>query len=66
MVKVSEICNRSMNIALQQEWKTALTRNSQEQQQDMYQSPQKAEYWERPTKKLRRMESEPTSEHAAA
>ena len=65
MVKVSEICNRRLKIALQQEWKTALTRNPQEQQQDMYQSPQKAEYWERPTKKLRRMESEPTSEHEA-
>ena len=64
MAKVSNA--QQLRHTLRQEWKTALTRNPQEEQMDSYTSPLRKEYWERPAKKLRRMISEPTSEHAAS
>ena len=56
MRKLGEEEKTSLLASLAVEWKAALTDTIKEA--DEYQSPQKPEYWERATKKLRRMESE--------
>jgi hypothetical protein len=49
--------------SLEQEWRAALTKNPAETS-DKFREPW--EYWERPAKKVRRMESEPSAEGLAA
>ena len=61
MRKLGEEEKTSLLASLAVEWKAALTHTTK--QADEYQSPQKADYWERPTKKLRSMESEAVSPH---
>jgi hypothetical protein len=61
MRKLGEGEKTSLLASLAVEWKAALTHTTK--QADEYQSPQKADYWERPTKKLRSMESEAVSPH---
>ena len=61
MVKITHV--ESVRSALMEEWKAALTHDANttaKRASGAYESPQKAEYWDRPVKKLRRMESEPT------
>ena len=61
MVKIAHV--KPVQDAMMEEWKAALTNDADttaKRKAGAYESPQKAEYWERPVKKLRRMESEAT------
>ena len=61
MVKITNV--DPVRNALMEEWKAVLTQEpniSATRASGAYESPQKAEYWDRPVKKLRRMESEAT------
>ncbi len=53
--------------ALRAGWQVALTKDAEltaKRDSGAYESPQKPEYWDRPVKKLRRMESEATPSSA--
>ena len=54
--KVQQV--NTLKESLQQEWRTVLL-NEKASESEQFASPQKAEYWERSVKRLRRMESEP-------
>ena len=49
----------AVKISLDQEWQTVLL-NRMKTDTEEYSSPQKAEYWDRDVKRLKRMSSEPT------
>ena len=57
MVKITDV--DPVRNSLMEEWKAALTQESAKRALEEYESPQKAEYWDRAAKMLRRMESEP-------
>jgi hypothetical protein len=62
MQKVGDAEKASLLNSLAVEWKTALTDGPFRVAGSSCESPQKSEYWERPTKKLKRLESEATAE----
>ena len=49
---------QSLKVSWDHEWRTVLLSNMKDQS-EQYASPQKAEYWDREVKRLKRMESEP-------
>ena len=61
MVKITDV--KPVQDAMMEEWKAALTNDADytaKRKAGAYESPQKLDYWDRPAKKLRSMESEPT------
>ena len=60
MVKIAHV--KPVQDAMMEEWKAALTNDADttaKRASGAYESPQKPEYWDRPTKKLKSMVSEP-------
>ena len=60
MVKITDV--EAVRNALMEEWQAALTQEpeiSAKRASGAYDSPQKPEFWDRPTKMMRRVESEP-------
>ncbi len=49
---------QSMKVSLEHEWRTVLV-NKTKDENEQYASPQKAEYWDRDVKRMKRMVSEP-------
>ena len=49
---------QSLKVSLDHEWRTVFL-SSMKDQSEQYALPQKAEYWDREVKRLKRMESEP-------
>ena len=49
---------QSLKVSLDREWRTVLLSRMKDQS-EQYSSPQKAEYWDREVRRLKRMESEP-------
>ena len=59
--KISKPDLEAVRLAMTVEWKTALTHAGSESGDSSYMSPQRAEFYENPPRKVRRVHSEPQS-----